>query len=220
MEHRGYVFNIGFNKCGTTSLSDALNLLGIRTVHHRVTIGNAVPPRTVRLVDIWRHNLARQRRPFHGLDHALRGFSDFNGEACFKLLDQIYPGSKFILTIRPVEDWLRSREAHVQRNLARPGYRGGFKTVDRPGWRRLFETHLDEVRQHFAHRPKDLLVLDIPSGDRWAPLCTFLGVDAPSQAFPWGNRSTEPGASVDPVPIDTNATVPSPDAPQTASNPR
>lgn len=39
--HSGYVFNIGFNKCGTTSLSAALNLLGVKTLHHQFTMTGA-----------------------------------------------------------------------------------------------------------------------------------------------------------------------------------
>jgi hypothetical protein len=188
--HSGYVFNIGFNKCGTTSLSAALNRLGVATLHHQFTMTVAgEPPRIVRLCDLWRANQQQGRRPFFGLDGQVRGYTDFMGERCFRLLDEAYPGSKFILTVRPLEDWLTSREKHVERNLRRPDYSGGFVKVDRPGWTAEYWSHIEDTGRFFAGRPNDFLVMDIPSGHGWDPLCRLLEAAVPEQPFPWGNKT-------------------------------
>ena len=35
------------------------------------------------------------------------------------MLDRQYPGSKFILTVRDLDDWLDSRRRHVETNIER-----------------------------------------------------------------------------------------------------
>ncbi len=186
---KGYVFNIGFNKCGTTSLSAALNQLGIKTVHHHFPVQLKGRQRFVRLVDLWRSNLKNNKRPFAGLDETICGYSDFFGEACFKQLDRAYPGSKFILTVRPLGSWLASRSRHVEKNLEHPEYRGRLRTVDIDGWTRLYYYHQQQTRSYFAGRERDFLVMDIPSGHGWEKLCSFLSLPVPKIDFPWGNRS-------------------------------
>ncbi len=182
MAFDGKVFNIGFNKAGTSSLAVALNRLGIPTLHHKL--------QGKRLYEIIRANQARGAKLLHGVEH-YRGFSDFAGQLFFRLLDRQYPDSRFIVTNRELEAWLDSREAHVRRNLARPHYWGDFRTIDRPRWTRRREEHLAAVRQHFATRPEALLILDIPGGDGWNELCSFLELPIPDEPFPRENVSAD-----------------------------
>ena len=123
--HYNRIFNIGLNRAGTTSLTEALALLGIRAVHHR--------HEGVRLYDIMRTNMHARRPLLHGLD-MYDAFSDFAGHKFYRLLDRQYPYSRFILTTRELESWLDSRERKVARNLSDPDYKDAFTTVDRPGW--------------------------------------------------------------------------------------
>jgi hypothetical protein len=153
----------------------------------RETLGDT--SHVTRLMDLWRQNLEKGQRPFLGIDDRVKGYSDFQGEFCFRHLDQAYPGSKFVLTVRPLDGWLRSREEHVRRNLANPNYRGQWRVVDREAWTHRYHAHIADTRHHFAGRPQDLLIIDIPSGDGWNPLCRFLGMPVPDQPFPWGNRT-------------------------------
>ena len=187
--NKSYIFNIGLNKCGTTSLASALNILGIRTLHHNFKSISNNKNRDIRLVDFWRHNLRNGRRPFYGLDNSFYGFGDFFGEACFKQLDLAYPGSKFILTTRPLDEWLASRERHVNKNLQNPKYLGGFREVNIQGWTNLYNSHISHTREYFRNRKNDFLIMDIPSGDGWDKLCQFLSLPTPSIEFPWGNKS-------------------------------
>lgn len=180
------IFNIGLNRAGTTSLTEALNLLGIRAVHHKHD--------GVRLYDIMRANVQARRPALHGLD-GYDAFSDFAGHEFYELLDRQYPYSKFILTTRELESWLDSRERKVARNLARPDYHYAFRTVDRPGWARNRAGYLASLDRYFARRPGDFLVINIPAGEGWDKLCPFLGTPVPDLPFPFRNRLAPPAES-------------------------
>jgi hypothetical protein len=89
--------------------------------------------------------------------------------------------------VRALDDWLDSRQRHVEANLVRRDrgeYDGTFLTVDRPGWTVEALAHQDRVCAHFDGRPDDLLVMDIAAGEGWSTLCPFLGVAVPEHPFP------------------------------------
>lgn len=178
-----YVFNIGLNRAGTTSLAEALGILGIKTLHHKYQ-GN-------RLFDLMQQNIHSGQRLFYGLDHLYWGFSDFAGQYFFQLLDQQYPGSKFILTTRELDAWLASRERKVRKNHADPDYRYHFLQIDREGWAREYRAFHQAATKYFAGRDKDFLIIDIPSGEGWEKLCRFL--DKPMPEVPFPNRNALAG---------------------------
>jgi|CXWL01.1.fsa_nt_gi hypothetical protein len=173
------IFNIGLNRAGTTSLSEALCLLGIRAVHHKHG--------DLRLYDLMWANVQARRPVLHGLDQ-YDAFSDFGGRDFYKYLDRQYPYSKFILTTRELESWLDSRERKVAKNLASPHYHYSFRSVDREGWTKHRADYLADLDRHFRGRPGDFLVIDIPAGEGWEKLCPFLGVPVPDLPFPFKNR--------------------------------
>lgn len=175
------VFCIGLNKTGTISLHEALGVLGYRSLHWggpevRMTIEAALA----------------QGRPLVEDFDAYDAFSDILVLSTnFALLDRQYPGSRFVLTVRDVEEWVDSRRRHVERNLERRAageYTGTFLEVDPEAWRREYTEHVDAVTSYFAGRPDDLLVMDLPAGDGYETLCPFLGVDEPDEPFPWRHR--------------------------------
>lgn len=178
---RPRIFGVGLNKTATTSLHHALELLGFRSLHW----GGPPVRHTVEA------SLAAGEPLLARLDPAYDAFSDV--EPLYRnvaLLDEQYPGSRFVLTVRPVEEWLDSRRRHVERNqaLAAEGrYEGTFLVVDEAGWRADWHQHLATVRGHFAGRD-DLLELDLTRHAAWEPLCSFLGAAVPEAAFPWENR--------------------------------
>jgi hypothetical protein len=184
-----FVFNLAFNKCGTTSLAKALNILGVPTLDHWFLANTRNGPARIRLIDVARRNIALGRRPFQGVDEKYWWYTDFFGQAFYREIDTAYPDSKFILTVRPIEDWLRSREQHVYRNRANPNYRGGLTKVDIDGWRRHFISSYRYIKQYFSRRPDVLLIIDVPGGDGWDELCPFLGCDIPDSPFPKLNRT-------------------------------
>ena len=173
------IFNIGLNRAGTTSFTEGLNLLGIPSAHHKHD--------GVCLYDSMVRNGRAGRQLLHGLDQ-YQGFSDFGARNLYRFLDQQYPYSKFILTIRELESWLDSRERKVEKNLSSPHYHHSFRSVDREGWTKHRAEYLAELERHFSRRPGDLLSIDIPAGEGWEKLCPFLGMSAPDVPFPYKNR--------------------------------
>jgi hypothetical protein len=177
---RPRVFGIGLNKTATTSFHEAVTLLGYRSLHW------GGPP-VRRAVEAARD---AGRPLLSGLDPAFDAFSDILPLAQgFALLDEQYPGSHFVLTVRPVDQWIDSRRRHVENNLRRKAagaYDGDFLVVDEEGWRAEWTAHVSQVRRHFGDRP-DFLEIDLTRGAGWQPLCQLLGVPVPDAPFPWSN---------------------------------
>ncbi len=60
----------------------------------------------------------------------------------------------------------------------------GTMRYDRDTYLQRFVTHNMEVMRYFQHRPGDLLVIDICSGEGWELLCPFIGALQPKVPFP------------------------------------
>jgi hypothetical protein len=178
---RPRIFGVGLNKTATTSLHHALELLGFRSLHW----GGPDVRRTVE------RSIEAGEPMLSGLDPAYDAFSDV--EPIYRnigLADEQYPGSRFVLTVRPVERWLDSRRRHVERNQAAKAagtYTGTFLEVDEAAWRADWDQHVAGVRAHFAGRT-DLLEVDLTESPSWELLCRFLDVPVPDVDFPWENR--------------------------------
>ena len=167
------IFGIGFSRTGTTSLTKALRLLGFDTVHFPKDID-----------EILAHEAATDM-PVAGL---------------YRELDRAFPHSKFILTVRDRESWLRSCERHWRRHAdyfaSEPTLLDlyerllGSATFDATSFAEAAERHEHEVRAHFADRPGQLLVMNPVAGDGWEVLCPFLGRRVPRLPFPSTNAST------------------------------
>jgi hypothetical protein len=181
------LFCIGLSKTGTRSLHDALQILGLRSVHWGGPDLQTAVQRGPEIREAVERSLREGRPLLTDLDDA-DAYSDIHALSTnFDVLDRQYPGSKFILTVREPEEWLDSRRRHVEANIARKArgeYGGTFLTVDIDGWRAEAIEHEQHVRAHFAGRPGDLLVLDIAAGDGWERLCPFLGLPLPTEPFP------------------------------------
>jgi hypothetical protein len=176
------IFGIGLNKTGTISLHEALETLGFRSLHHG---GPDVRHAVERAFD--------EALPLLQYLDDHDAFSDIEFLSVnYALLDEQYPGSKFVLTTRDLPGWLQSRRRHVERNVARAAageYSGTFLTVDLDAWTQQWVTHHSRVSAYFTDRPNDLLVMNIVAGDGYPELCSFLGRPPPGEPFPWRHRS-------------------------------
>ncbi len=179
------VFGIGMHKTGTSSLFEAFKLLGFNAAHW----GTA----------LWAREIWDQMK--EGRSETLEkhyAFSDLPFPLLYQELDKAYPGSKFVLTIRPEDDWLRSvrdhwdpainpwravwDEAPFTHKMHHILY--GQKTFNAEVFLARYRRHNAEVLEYFRDRPKDLLVVDVGLGMQWGPLCAFLDRPVPSVLFP------------------------------------
>ena len=174
------VFGIGLNKTGTDSLSSALNLLGIRSLHD-----------TFRVREVLLYEKEKGLKLLSSLD-GFQGFSDYPIWKIYKDLDKIYPDSRFILTIRDLKSWLISREKHVIRNQNNPHYKGNWLEINKEEWIIEWKSHTKDVIEYFKSRQKDLLIINICNGEGWEKLCPFLNLPAPILPFPHKNKSPAP----------------------------
>lgn len=182
---RPKVFGIGFHKTGTTSLKVALDRLG-----YRVTGPNGVHD-----PHIGDSYLAMCRKLADEFD----AFQDNPWPLVYREMDELQPGSKFILTVRDTEDWLRSATRHFGSKVTPMreliyGYGAPLGHEER--YVERFEQHNESVLDYFKNRPDDLLVFRITSGEGWEQLASFLDVEVPNDAFPHARsadgRSEEP----------------------------
>src|SRR5215212_6804140 len=91
MPHK--VFGIGLSRTGTTSLTKALRILGYRAVHCPLSIV--------------RFNGKGLQLSAEVVDR-YDAFTDSPVARMYRELDYACPGSKFILTTRPIEKWMAS----------------------------------------------------------------------------------------------------------------
>lgn len=175
------VFGIGAAKTGTSSLAGCLRILGFR---HK-TYDQALSRQKYAEGDYdFILDVARQ---YDSFDDGPWNRGDF-----YKLLDTTFPGSKFILTVRPTETWLRSHEKHFSteglRNIPQEIRIKDYEEK-RDAIVAAYEKRNREVMDYFRDRPDDLLVIDICSGEGWERICRFLDVPVPDAPFPHFNKT-------------------------------
>jgi hypothetical protein len=171
---RSKIFGIGLAKTGTTTLNEALRILGYSAIDY---------PLGLRVME--EHDAA----------------TDIPIADSFELLDRRYPKSKFIYTVRERTDWLESSKTHWARlinsgrltNDARAMLvKRLYGTVDFDAelFAEAYDRHEERVLTYFARRPADLLVIDICCGENgWETLCSFLGKEVPDCPFPHVNKT-------------------------------
>jgi hypothetical protein len=165
------IFLIGFNKCGTSTISSFLTRNGIKSVHHHFGPSPQNPSRNLALILL--HNFNLGRNPLEGID-AWTAYSDlsyasasFCLDACryFRQIHRYYPDAYYILNTRPVEKWIRSRLNHAGGTLARrwmKAYRCDVKQLE-DLWRLEFENHTADVTEFFGAQNGNFMVFDIES---------------------------------------------------------
>lgn len=178
MADKTKVFCVGFQKTGTTSMGAALEVLG-----YRVTGGN-----WARDPEVSRVALQRALEIVPQYD----AFQDNPWPLLYKEMDKAFPGSKFIMTIRPPEQWIKSAvkgfgtgSSPVREWIYGQGT--GSPVGNEQIWLDRYEKHNKEVLQYFENRPADFTVMDLAAGDGWEKLCGFLGVPVLDVPFPHAN---------------------------------
>lgn len=178
MGHKTKVFCIGFQKTGTTSMGAALEMLG-----YRMTGGN-----WARDPEVSRVALQRALETAQHYD----AFQDNPWPLLYREMDQAFPGSKFIMTIRPPEQWIKSAVKGFGTGTSPVrewiyGAGAGSPVGNEEIWLQRYARHNREVLEYFADRPADFMIMDLAAGDGWEKLCAFLGEPVPDAAFPHAN---------------------------------
>jgi hypothetical protein len=194
------IIGAGVGRTGTYSLKLAINQLGFGPCHHMEEVLHHMAVQ----VPLWSSAAAGDAdwsRIYEGYQSAV----DWPTACFFRELLEAFPDARFVLTHRDPERWTESFGSTIYRLLAgkdeAPEEMRAWlamvsdviaKTGFPPGLGR------DELAQAFmAHNAlvkatipaSQLLVFEVKEG--WEPLCDFLGVSVPDEAFPRTNDREE-----------------------------
>lgn len=200
------IFCIGRGKTGTTSMKQALRDLGYKV---------GIQSDAEILIDDW---VVRDFRRIVQYCETADAFQDipFSLDFTYQVLDYVFPGSKFILTVRNNEDeWYKSlvrfhskilgidhiptaddlkkfwyhEEGRLWKN-AQYIYGVDESTLYDPViYKKHYTSYNDQVVEYFRYRPSDLLVLNLAEPSAMRSLCGFLGIQYKGQTMPHLNRS-------------------------------
>jgi len=176
------IIGVGFQKTGTSSLRDALTMLGYKVGDNNYKL----------LFPILHGNYKKVLKTIQRYD----AVEDNPWPLIYKELDKLIPGCKFILTLRDEESWYESVKRHIN-DLRDPmhewiyGRGKGLPKDDKANTLQVYRKHNEEVLNYFKNRPQDLLIMNITQGDGWEKLCPFLNKEIPSLPFPHQNKFGE-----------------------------
>lgn len=194
------VFGAGVGRTGTYSLKLALNRLGFGPCYHMEEVLHHMPVH----VPLWSAALSGQP-DWEAIFSAYRSAVDWPTAGFFRELIAAYPSARFVLTQRSPGSWADSFGATIYKLLgdrdkvppemkawlemssgviAKTGFPDG---LDRAALIRAFMDHNEAVRK--AIPVDQLLVYEVREG--WGPLCEFLEVAVPADAFPRTNDRAE-----------------------------
>lgn len=173
------VFGVGLQKTGTSTLGKVM-----------ATLGYSIEEETdYDLVDcLLKGDLITIKERVREYD----AFEDNPWPVLFKELDEWYPGSKFILTVRDENNWIHSITKHFSTNPSdfREWYYGeGAPLGNEEVYKQRFRKHNQEVKDYFRERKSSLLIVDFEKGDGWKEICKFLGEPVPHEDFPHLNKN-------------------------------
>jgi len=197
------VFCIGRNKTGTTSLKTALSDLGYRVGDQR---------RAERLIEHYRD---RDFQPIIEYCRTADAFQDvpFSLPFTYVVLDQAFPESKFILSVRDPDDWYESYVRHQKQvvgtdelptpeelkahsyvwegwlyDIKRWTGRAEDEFYDEDTLKENFARYNRNVKDYFGFKD-NLLTIDVADDEAYHRLCDFLGENKVYREMPWKNKT-------------------------------
>jgi len=207
--NKNKVFCIGLNKTGTTSLKKAMMDLNFLVGDQRDA---------ELLFDDW------VKRDFRSLikyckTAAFFQDSPFSLPYTFIAMDQAYPGSKFILTVRDnPEQWYNSlinyhsklwgngnvpptsedlkNATYIYKGSAYHHRMHVHNVTDDEPYKKdvlleYYVTHNKVVEDYFRFRQNNLLILNVSHKDAYKKLTNFLNVKTNKTEFPWENKTSK-----------------------------
>ena len=194
------VLGAGFGRTGTYTLKRALEILGYGPCYHMAE-EMAQPSHD----GPWLEALGGAPEAALGLLDAYPAAVDWPALFLWREALARWPGLKIILTERDPEAWYASAARTIVATMEtplspgdgiRPSHRAltramilertfGGRFHDKAQALAVYEAHRRAVRA--AVPPVQLLRFDVEAG--WGPLCAFLGLTQPAEAFPRENSS-------------------------------
>lgn len=179
------IFGIGMQRTGTMSLHDAFVSLGLDSGHWK---SGDWAKAIWQEVNRWGHSRTLER------DYCL---VDNPIPVLYQKLDRAYPGSKFILTVRGEDEWLKSvrklwtLEGNPRRWVwdidgfthRMHGIVYGQAEFDEATFRARYRQHNAEVMRYFAGR-NDFLRIEVNERTTMDDLCEFIGRPMRFKQFP------------------------------------
>ena len=190
----------GFGRTGTLSLKFALEKLGLAPCYHMMEV---LAHKDFR--EYWASAARGETPDWDVIFDGYQATVDWPGATYWKELAEYYPDAKVLLSVRGGEGWYKS----VMNTIYGAENRARFEVLPADHPRRvmidrIFKTTFDGQIEDKDHAisvfnkhnelvketiPADrLLVYEVGSG--WDPICEFLGVPVPDEAYPNSN-STE-----------------------------
>lgn len=178
--HRGKIFQLGFNKCGSQTIHNFFCVNGIRCLHYGDKNGSIA--RKIHANYLAGEALiGPEYDQFYGFFDMEDPYAEppiYIAPLLFKQLDQQHPGSYFILNTRTKVNWLSSRCAHTDQTngikyldvLCQRYKLSPAKLIAR--WSQEWDDHHAAVLEYFKDRPQDLLVYNIET-DQPQKICDF-----------------------------------------------
>ncbi|MCZ6657520.1 MAG: sulfotransferase family protein [Gammaproteobacteria bacterium] len=198
------VIGAGFGRTGTTSMKEALELLGYDKCHHMREVMSS--GKQVEMFDRVSRNVEVDWDDvFEGFEAAV----DWPAAARYEELMEKYPEAKVILTARDPEAWYESTKETIYALSNSvppiifwliPRARNVMAMVQRLIWEGVFDGRFEEKQYAIDAYNKNVaeVIANVPDGrllvhsskEGWQPLCEFLDKPIPSQPYPHSNEST------------------------------
>lgn len=172
------VFGIGMFKTGTKSLGSALSTLGYKGIYRPWFILKDSKGD----VDNWNREPEAWYKYYKQVKERAEGYNAFSDAPwifLYRQLDEWFPGSKFILTIRKDSKTLALSDLNQWRN--KPHKPSLEQFIDR------YMEHNKAVLKYFENK-NNLLVVCFERGDGWKRICNFLNKPIPDKPFPHANK--------------------------------
>lgn len=198
------IFVIGFNKTGTTSVMHALTELGFIVGHQRTAelLLDDVINKIFKSLNLY----CKTAEAFQDIPFSLPNI--------YKILDEFYPNSKFILTIRDSpEQWYNSmcnfhtklwgkdsnlpttedlsNASYVYKGFALKyiNYTFGYTHENKEHYINTYNNYINEVRKYFKDDENKLLIINVSDSNSYLKFCQFLKKSPKRETFEWKNKT-------------------------------
>jgi hypothetical protein len=201
--NKNKVFVIGFNKSGTTSVEHALMELGFILFDQ----GEGTK--------VFNKLIKEDYSDLFELITTAEAFQDipFSFPLVYEVLDEKFPGSKFILTVRDSpEQWFNSLtkfhskiwgegELPTPAKLEETDFSDStnpreilehiFGTAEYKAsqYQEVYKKHIIDVQEYFKNRPGQLIIINVSNEKDYSRMCGFLEVEELRSSFSWENRT-------------------------------